>query len=197
MQRSYISTLLIWLACLWAVWTAWAFDANLHLAKPHWLILPALWLAWPLRNHHLKRLQALVFLYLVMVVVSAGFPVFWNVGGIDANEESWRVSYSLGFIVLAGMGYLLRQRAVPDMHESSLPIENMTLLAVGMVILFGLILIALLYQTFNYGWEEDLSVLGRVGLYGLGLLFIWPLTGADRFRGSLGVVIALLFSLKG
>lgn len=193
--------LLLGAAAAWAGAVVFFARVNLHVARPMLLAVPALWLAWPNGPAYAHSLwnvaRKITFLYLIGLIVLAGFPVTWEVtlpGG-----SAWRISQTIGFVALAGVGRGILHVTAPARAASSAvqPLPPALVAAAAVVLLHMLVLLVPLQLVYGYGWGQNTAVLSRLCLYLLTVVFMMPLADTKAAQVIFGLACGALFFLTG
>lgn len=174
---------------------------DLHVARPTLLAVPALWLAWPNEPTYAHRLwkvaRKITFLYLIGLIVLAGFPVTWEVA--LPGGSAWRISQTLGFVALAGSGRGILYVTSPARAALSTvqPLLPAAVAASVVVFLHMLVLLVPLQLVYGYGWSQNTAVLSRLCLYILTVVFMMPLADTKAAQVIFGLACGALFFLTG
>lgn len=193
--------LLLGAAAAWAGAVVYLARVDLHVARPTLLAVPALWLAWPNGPAYAHRLwniaRKITFLYLIGLIVLAGFPVTCEVA--LPGGSAWRISQTIGFVALAGAGrgilYVTSPARAASWAEQPLPPSLVA--AAAVVLLHMLVLLVPLWLVYGYGWGQNMAVLSRLCLYILTVVFMMPLADTKAAQVIFGLACGALFFLTG
>jgi len=153
----------------------------------------------PFRSLSLQMLRTLVALYLIGVMISETIGIYFNVSAAGVNVN---LSYSLPVWTLCFLGYLVGKIAPNNRNtdKNHIFLTEGVLATLTVIVAHMTFLALLLAWHYQYGYEHDFAVLGRICLYVLIINFLRrPLNKLlfCRCLGLMFIVFILICFLKG
>jgi len=165
-------------------------EMTIPVDRPVILVLGSISMLVPFRSELPNTLQKIVGLYMVGVLVDGLSLQYFQVPFLLSHIS---VSCSMIVVLLCAVGYLCDRTGSDDTVGG---VERSGVMG-GWMLVFVIVafhmafLSVLLHKFYGYGYERDLSVLGRLCLCFLLFITLWEKLGRLRFRQCIGLILAV------
>lgn len=162
------------------------------IERPVVLVVAAILTLVPLGRRPVQILQRVVVLYLFCIVVN---EVHLQYVKIAIPPLDLRIAGSALPLVLLIGGWLVDRRTSPRRQGRAAPrLLTGWFVAGGVILAHMAVLAALLHAFYEYGYEQDVHVLGSFALYFLVFLACWRPLRRARLRQAVGLALMLFYA---